>query len=86
MTNICFFLGGNTFKRLSTLLVTPASTSIEITASSAQISAAPCESTDAEFIVINHGEPATIETDVTDELGFYTGSPDTRLTMTKELT
>ena len=65
------FSGGNVFKRLSKTLFTPASTSVEVTATSSRIEAAPGESTSAEFIVTNFGEPATVSMTVNDDLGFF---------------
>jgi hypothetical protein len=53
-------------------LVTPASTSVEVTASSARIEAPPGESTSAEFIVTNFGTTADVTVEISDDLAYLT--------------
>ena len=57
--------------------ITPATTSVEITASSSRIEATPGETVEAEYIVTNFGETATIRMEIADEKNYLsTFSPN----------
>ena len=65
-------LGGNSFRRLQTELISPASTDVEVTSSSSRIEACPGESVSAEFIITNYGPQTTITIAVADDMDFLT--------------
>ena len=70
--------GKNPYWRLLLPPITPASTSVEVTASSSRIEATPGETVEAEYIVTNFGEAATITLEIADEKNYlYTFSPNT---------
>lgn len=67
-------IGGNIFHRVQTNLITPASTEIEVTASSVNIEIAPGENKTLEFIVRNFGPRTRIDVEFSDNQNFLTTS------------
>jgi hypothetical protein len=66
--NYSFILSaGNPFWRLLLPPIVPSSTSVEVTASSSRIEAAPGESVKAEFVVTNFGEATTVQIEIADD-------------------
>lgn len=56
---------------MKTSLITPATTYVEVTASSSRIEAAPEETVDAEFTIYNFGNLDTdVRVEFSDDLGF----------------
>jgi uncharacterized membrane protein len=60
------------FWRLLLPPIIPSSTSVEITASSSRIEVAPGDSAQAEYIVTNFGEAATVQLEITDDRNYLT--------------
>jgi hypothetical protein len=62
-----FLSAGNPFWRLLLPPIVPSSTSVEVTASSSRIEAAPGESVKAEFVVTNFGEATAVQIEIADD-------------------
>lgn len=58
------------------MLVSPASTAVEVTSSSSKIEACPGESVSADFQIINFGPSTSLEIEVTDTMEFLTSEYD----------
>ncbi|XP_071536581.1 von Willebrand factor A domain-containing protein 7-like [Panulirus ornatus] len=70
---------GKTFARLLPVLVTPVETSVEVWATSEELSARPGESASARFIISNFGIESYFAISGTDDLGFLTSVNPSRL-------
>ena len=64
------FLGGNIFQRLKPVLISPATTYVEVTPSSSSIEVPLCDQIDAEFNIYNYGPATSIVVEISDDLGF----------------
>nr|XP_045594468.1 von Willebrand factor A domain-containing protein 7-like isoform X1 [Procambarus clarkii] len=63
---------GKRYQRVQVVLITPVSTSVEVRATSEDLSARPGESTTAVFVVTNYGLTSYFDISGTDDLGFLT--------------
>ena len=67
--------GGNEFQRLKPVLITPATTYVEVTATSSSIEVAPCDSVNTEFIIYNYAHRTSdITVTISDTLNFLQSS------------
>ncbi|XP_076061129.1 uncharacterized protein LOC143036957 [Oratosquilla oratoria] len=69
---------GNTFTRLMPIYISPVKASVDVLATSEELSARPGESTQGEFLVINFGRSSDFTIIGTDGAGYLTGvDPET---------
>ncbi|CAL4124330.1 unnamed protein product, partial [Meganyctiphanes norvegica] len=59
------------FVRLNSVLMTPVQASVEVLATSAELSAKPGGTATGDFLVTNHGLESDFTVSCTDELAFY---------------
>ena len=67
---------GNPFHRLRPVLVSPASTDIQVTATSSSIEACPGGNVSADFLITNFGASTSIHIEVSDVLEYLTSTDD----------
>ena len=72
------YLGGNDFQRIKPVLISPATTYVEVTPSSSSIEVEVCNQADAEFNIYNYGPATSIQVEVSDDLGFLESSSSFR--------
>lgn len=71
-------LSGNEFCRLLPVLITPVQASVEVLATSDELSARPTESTSGDFLISNFGLESDFHVTVTDDMKYFTTvSPST---------
>ena len=70
---------GNIFQRLKPVLISPATTYVEVTPSSSSIEVPLCDQIDAEFNIYNYGPATSIVVEISDDLGFLTSPSSIRL-------
>ena len=71
-------LGGNDFQRIKPVLISPATTYVEVTPSSSSIEVEVCDQADAEFNIYNYGPATSIQVEISDDLGFLDSSSSFR--------
>ena len=72
---------GNTFWRILPTLISPASTRVEVTASSSQLECNPGNSTSAQFVVTNFGLPTDVTVGVIDDKGYFISLSDEQVSL-----